>query len=82
MSTNRNQTPQPSLRIFFKRSESMKTAEGLDVDQETLSAAIPSTAQVNLGKRNIFINYEGKGFFWGVDSVARVIDEDTKKTVW
>jgi len=82
MSTDQNQTPQEELRIFFKRPESIKTAEGLKVDAETLSAVIPETAEVTLGKKNISVKHQGKGFFWGVDSINRVINERTKKQVW
>ncbi len=78
MSTNENQT----LRVFFKRAESIKTAEGLQVDPKTLSAVIPETAEVTLGKRNISVKHEGKGFFWGVESVTRVINEATQEVVW
>lgn len=78
MSTNQNQT----LRIFFKRPESIKTAEGLEVDPKTLSAVIPTTAEVTLGKKNISVKHQGKGFFWGVDSIDHVINEKTKQKVW
>lgn len=79
MDTNQNTG---TLVVHFTKPGPIKNAEGLPVNMETSTVTIPKDAFVKINPRTLHIQHEGRGYYFGINSGARVLDENTQKVLW